>query len=444
MGLGGSKSRPNRRGQRPLVRILLLGSGGRESALAWALTRSSAVDLTVAPGNPGMAGCANTISIDPCNAALVVEAARLSAADLVIVGPEAPLVAGVADALRADGRAVFGPTATAARVESSKSYSKVLMERAGIPTARWNAFDSSAKAVAFMDELGPPYVIKADGLAAGKGVVVTEERGIAVTALQDMLEQRAFGAAGTTVVVEEYLDGEEISLIAFTDGRDVVACEVAQDYKRALDGDRGPNTGGMGSYSPVPACPRDLARAIVDQVMEPMVITLAAAGSPFVGALYAGLALTTRGPRVFEFNARFGDPETQALMPRMSSDLAEVCLATATGALAGTSLQWSPDACVSVVLASSGYPGAYPTGVAIHGTAEAQALEGVEVFHAGTAVVNGELVTDGGRVLSVSALGPTITDARRRAYEAASLIDFEGKHARSDIALRAEDGEGDD
>lgn len=420
-----------------------MGPGGRESALAWALARSSSVEeLTIAPGNPGAAQLGDTLAFDPCDPEAVVKAAARLTADLVVVGPEPPLAAGVADALRDSGRPVFGPSAAAARVESSKSYSKELMDRAGIPTARWDSFNSTDKAVAFMDELGPPYVVKADGLAAGKGVIVTEDRGTAVGALERALERGAFGDAGRFVVVEEFLEGEEVSVIAFTDGGNVVACEVAQDYKRAFDGDRGPNTGGMGSYSPVPACPASLVDAIVDRAIEPMVARLAAVGTPFVGALYAGLALTAFGPQVVEFNARLGDPETQALMPRLRSDLGEICMACATGDLAGVSLRWKQDSCVAVVLAPGGYPGDHSTGLPITGVDEAAAHEGVEVFHAGTALADGELVTAGGRVLSVSALGPTIADARRRAYEAASVIDFDGKHVRTDIALRAEEAEG--
>ena len=425
------------------MKVLLLGSGGRESALAWGLSRSSSVgEVIVAPGNPGVTELGETLPIDPSDPRQVVEVAARINADLVVVGPEAPLVAGVADALRVEGRAVFGPTAAAARVESSKSYSKQLMDEAGIPTARWDAFDSTDKAVAFLDELGPPYVVKADGLAAGKGVVVTEDRAAAVAAIEASLDAGAFGDAGRIVVVEEHLDGEEASLIAFTDGQNVLTCEVAQDYKRVFDGDRGPNTGGMGAYSPVPACPRAVADEIVDLVIEPMVKTLAAHGTPFVGALYAGLALTTRGPRVVEFNARFGDPETQALVPRLRSDLAEVCMACAVGELAGVKLEWSPQACVAVVLASGGYPGKHSTGHVIRGVEAAAARAGVEVFQAGTAMKDGDLVTAGGRVLSISAVGGTFGAARGRAYEAASLIDFQDKHVRTDIALLVTRSEG--
>jgi phosphoribosylamine--glycine ligase len=424
------------------MRVLVIGSGGRESALVWALARSPSVtDVVAAPGNAGIARIADTIDVGSTDPDGALEAAHTTDADLVVVGPEAPLVAGAADALRAEGFKVFGPDAAAARIEGSKSYAKELMDRAGVPTARWQAFDRVAKAVSYLDELGPPYVVKADGLAAGKGVVVTSEREVAVDAVRECIEGRAFGEAGATVVIEEFLDGEEASLIAFVDGKIAAACEVAQDYKRIFDNDVGPNTGGMGSYSPVPACPPEVVERIVEEVIEPMVSATAAAGSPFVGALYAGLALTSRGPRVVEFNARFGDPETQALMPRFRSDLGEVALAAATGDLAGTRLEWSSKACVSVVLASEGYPGQYEEGHVIEGLDEVGGMEDVEVFHAGTTERSGQMLTAGGRVLAVSALGDGYAAARARAYDAASRINFNGKHVRKDIALRAEGAE---
>jgi phosphoribosylamine--glycine ligase len=414
------------------MRALLLGSGGRESALAWALSRSRVVDeLVAAPGNPGIAEHASLETLDPSDPAAVVALARRLQAGLVVVGPEAPLVAGVGDALRAEGFPVFGPDAAAARIEGSKSYAKELMVEAGIPTGGSGTFTSEADARAYMERRGPPYVVKADGLAAGKGVVVTEEWAEAVTALQERL------GGGRAVVIEEYLDGEEASLIAFADGRTVVPCEPAQDYKRVFDGDEGPNTGGMGSYSPVPACPPELVDDIVGSVLQPMVDATAARGAPFVGALYAGLALTTEGPKVIEFNARFGDPETQALIPRLASDFGELALASATGQLAGTVVEWSPRACVTVVVASGGYPGPHETGHPIHGLDKASSLDEVLVFHAGTRRDGDAIVTSGGRVLAISALGDGFAAARDRAYEAASLIEFENAHFRNDIALRA-------
>jgi phosphoribosylamine--glycine ligase len=382
-------------------------------------------ELVAAPGNPGIAQHASIEHVDPSDPGAVVELTRRVGAGLVVVGPEVPLVAGVGDALRGEGVLVFGPDAGAARIEGSKSYAKELMIEARIPTGRAAA---EPDALSFMESAGPPYVVKADGLAAGKGVVVTTDWDEAVRALRERT-----GA----VVVEEYLDGEEASLIAFVDGRTVVPCEPAQDYKRVFDGDGGPNTGGMGSYSPVPACPSDLVDEIVASVLQPMVDETARRGAPFVGALYAGLALTSEGPKVIEFNARFGDPETQALIPRLESDFGEAALATASGELKGVELRWSPRACVTVVLASGGYPGPHDTGYAIHGVDKASALDDVLIFHAGTRRDGETLVTAGGRVLNVSALGDTFAAARERAYEAASLIEFENVHFRNDIATRA-------
>ncbi len=421
----------------------MLGSGGRESALAWALDRSPAVgDIVVAPGNAGVASFATTVGVDPSDVAQVLDLASQLAPELVVVGPEAPLVAGVGDALRRAGYAVFGPDAAAARLEGSKSHAKEMMRRADISTARARTFDSLPPAVDFLDEIGPPYVVKADGLAAGKGVVVTEDRIEAVAALEERIVGGSFGDAGRRVLIEEFLDGEEASLIAFTDGSTVVACEPAQDYKRVFDGDRGPNTGGMGSYSPVPACPPALADQITAEIIEPMVRATAVAGAPFVGAIYAGLALTSEGPKVIEFNARFGDPETQALIPRLQSDFAEVALACATGELTGTKLEWSSQCCVAVVLASGGYPGPHDVGFPIEGLESLANIEGVVVFHAATARNGGGVVTGGGRVLAVSALGGTVAEARERAYLAADAIDFKDKHYRNDIALRAGQLEG--
>ena len=439
MGIGGTGQGSDRVAGTCEVRTLLLGSGGRESALAWALNRSSMVDdVVVAPGNGGIASFATVVDVDPADASQVLELASELKPGLVVIGPEAPLVAGVGDALRSSGYTVFGPEAAAARLEGSKTHAKQLMNDAGIKTARSRTFDSLPEAVEFLDRLGPPYVVKADGLAAGKGVVVTEDRGEAVVALEERIVGGSFGDAGRRVLIEEFLAGEEASLIAFTDGKSVVACEPAQDYKRVYDGDQGPNTGGMGSYSPVPACPPALADQITAEIIEPMLRATSAAGAPFVGAIYAGLALTNEGPTVIEFNARFGDPETQALMPRLRSDFAEVALASAVGELAGTKLEWLPQCCVSVVVASGGYPGSYDTDFAIEGLEDVSQMEGVVAFHAGTRRGDSGIVTSGGRVLAVSGLGNTFADARSRAYRAVDTIEFEGKHFRTDIAQRAE------
>lgn len=421
------------------MKVLLLGSGGRECALAWGLARSPSVsELLSAPGNPGTAQLGTIRATDPEDPRAVLDLARSFAPDLVVVGPEAPLVEGVGDALREEGMAVFGPSAGAARIEGSKAYAKELMEAAGVPTGAARVFTEPDEAVAYIDELGPPYVIKADGLAAGKGVVVTEDRAEAVDAIEDRLVRGTFGTAGARVLIEEFLDGQEASLIAFVDGTNVIPCEVAQDYKRVGDGDSGPNTGGMGSYSPVPACPPEVSDRIVTEVILPMVRELSSRGTPFIGALYAGVALTDKGPKVIEFNARFGDPETQALMPRLRSDLGEVCLASAKGELEGVKVLWSPQRCVSVVLASEGYPGSYLTGFEITGLDRVALMRDVSVFHAGTRMEGQGFVTSGGRVLAVSALGDTYAEARAGAYEAAGMIDFQGKHLRTDIALRAE------
>ncbi len=419
------------------MKVLLLGSGGRESALAWALARSgSATEVVAAPGNPGIADVASIEPIAFLNPPDVMELARRVRPQLVVVGPEAPLVAGVADALRGGGFRVFGPDAEAARIEGSKTYAKQLMSTANIPTARWGSFTSPEDALGLADEMGPPYVVKADGLAAGKGVVVTEDRDEAVAAIRSALVEGRFGEAGRRVVIEEFLDGEEISVIGFSDGHRVLTCEPAQDFKRLSDGDRGPNTGGMGSYSPVPG-PPEQTEGIVDEILQPMIKATAQAGAPFIGALYAGLALTREGPKVVEFNARFGDPETQCLIPRLRSDLAETCLACATGDLAGTTLKWTPESCVTVVLTSGGYPDSSDARLPIEGLDGAASLPDVHLFHAGVAQENGRTVTAGGRVLAVSALGSSLTAARSGAYHAVSRISFPGMHYRTDIAARA-------
>jgi phosphoribosylamine--glycine ligase len=396
--------------------------------------------LFALPGNPGIAPSAELLEGDPCDPAAVVDAARGVGADLVVVGPEAPLAAGVSEALEDAGIAVFGPTSEAARIESSKAFAKEVMAAARVRTARGRSFEDPAAARSYLDRMPPPYVVKADGLAAGKGVVVTSEHGEAAAAVDDMLSGKRFAAAGARVLIEECLSGPEVSLIAVTDGRTVLPLAPAQDYKRARDGDRGPNTGGMGSYSPVPLCPEDLAETVAQEMMKPVIDELARRGTPFVGALYAGLMLTEQGPKVLEFNARFGDPETQVILPRLQSDFGAVAYAAATGDLAGVSLSFRQDAAVCVVLASGGYPDDYRTGVPIQGVDDAESLPGIFVFHAGTKLKDGELVTAGGRVLAVTALGRGLAQARERAYRAASCVHFDGKQARSDIALVAQTG----
>ena len=422
------------------MKVLVLGSGGREHAITWALARSSHVDgLFAAPGNGGMANLATTIS------GLAIEDAdairgfcRDNAIDLVVVGPEAPLVAGVADVLREAGIDVFGPDAFGAQLEGSKTFSKRFMEDNDIPTARYGSFEDADAAIAFAHELGAPVVVKADGLAAGKGVVVAETMEAAEVAVRACFDG-AFGAAGATVVVEECLRGPECSLLAFVTGGKAACMATAQDHKRAFDGDRGPNTGGMGVYSPVPIVTDDELAAMT-RVMERAAAVTARDPFPldYRGVLYGGFMLTDEGPKVLEFNARFGDPETQVVLPRLKSDLAEIMLAVAQGCPDDVRLAWSDQWAVCVVLASEGYPGAYEKGKVILGVGDAESLDGVTVFHAGTALnADGELVTAGGRVLNVVALGDSFAEARARAYEACDLISFEGKQLRSDIGAKA-------
>jgi phosphoribosylamine--glycine ligase len=418
------------------VRVLVVGGGGREHALAWKMAQSPLVDdLLAAPGNAGLEEVARCVPVNAEDVAGIVALAELEEVDLTVVGPEAPLVDGLVDALEERGHRAFGPTAAAARIEGSKVWAKELCLRHGIPTGRAEIVDDVTRAVMLLDAFDPPYVIKADGLAAGKGVVVTESREESVQALEAALVDRAFGAAGDRVLIEEHLEGREVSALALTDGETVIPLVLAQDFKRVADGDAGPNTGGMGAYSPVPFVDADLEDRVRSVILEPTVRSLAHEGIRYRGVLYAGLMITDKGPQVLEFNARFGDPETQAILPRLRSDLAEAVMAVAEGRLAETPLDWSPEACVTVVLASGGYPGSYETGIEIRGLETVTMLPGVTVFHAGTARRDGRVVTAGGRVLAVSALGKDLGTARERAYEACAIIDFEGKHHRTDIAL---------
>lgn len=422
------------------MNILLLGSGGREHAIAWALAKSPKCEkLYVAPGNGGTASIAeNVFGLAIEDGQAVLSFARDHAIDLVVVGPEAPLVAGVADVLREAGVAVFGPDAQGAQLEGSKTYSKEFMEANGIPTARYRSFTDKDAALAYVDELGAPIVVKADGLAAGKGVVVADDVEDAKEAVRDCFEG-AFGAAGSTVVIEECMTGPECSLLAFVTGGRAFCMATAQDHKRAFDGDRGPNTGGMGVYSPVPIV-TDEELAAMMKVME--TAAAATAREPFAhdyrGVLYGGFMLTPEGPKVLEFNARFGDPETQVVLPRLKSDLVDVMWAVANGRPEDVRLEWSDQWAVCVVLASEGYPGSYEKGKVILGVDDAEELEGVTVFHAGTVHnADEELITNGGRVLNVVALADTFGEARELAYEACDRIEFEGKQYRSDIGFRA-------
>jgi phosphoribosylamine--glycine ligase len=393
--------------------------------------------ICVAPGNAGTADVGTAIPIAATDIPGVVEFAGRERIDLTVVGPEAPLVAGLVDELQRRDLVAFGPTAAAARIEGSKAWSRELCARHGIPAPSYRTFAEPADAIAHLDGLSPPYVVKADGLAGGKGVTVAATRDGAVRAVEDALVGGRFGTAGSRVVIEEHLTGREVSALGLTDGRSVVPLVLAQDFKRAEDDDRGPNTGGMGAYSPVSFVDGETEHSIVKEALEATVQAMAEEGSPYRGVLYAGLMLTDEGPKVLEFNARFGDPETQAVLPRLASDLAPALLASARGDLNGTLLEWRPQACVTVILASGGYPGEHATGLEIRGLDQAASLEDVHVFHAGTALRNGKVVTAGGRVLAVSALGTDLAEARRRAYDAASGISFEGMHLRSDIAKEA-------
>jgi len=423
----------------PAVKVCVVGSGGREHALALALARTADA-VVVAPGNPGMPGRRDS------EAARVPFAERVTVttdppervdADLVVIGPEQPLVDGLADRLRAEGRAVFGPGADGARLEGSKVFMKEVLDEAGVPTARWGAFDDPAAARAFLGELPGPWVVKTDGLAAGKGVLVTDARDEAEADIEAKLSGRSFGPAGRRVVVEEGLAGPECSLLVLCDGRRIAPLAPAQDFKRIGDGDVGPNTGGMGAYSPVPAADHRLVDRVLDEAVEPLVGALRRRGIDYRGVLYAGLILTEDGPRVLEYNVRFGDPETEVVLPRLTEDLTALLAEAAAGRLR-TEPRFSPEASVGVVLAAEGYPGTPRTGDVVDGLDEAALVPGVTVLHAGTALdADGNIVTAGGRVLVVQALGADLAEARRRAYAGVGCIGWPGVQHRSDIAEAA-------
>jgi phosphoribosylamine---glycine ligase len=421
--------------------VIVVGSGGREHALVRALAASSENPRVVCvPGNAGIARDAEVRPVDVVDTDAIVALAREMEADLVVIGPEAPLVAGVADALRAAGIRTFGPGRDAARLEGSKSFAKEIMEAAGVPTARSATVADMAEGLAAVDRLGLPVAVKADGLAAGKGVVVARTRREAEDALASCLVTAEFGDAGRTVLVEEGLTGPEVSLLAISDGTHVARFPAARDYKPIGDGNTGPNTGGMGSVSPVPDISDTLADELVERVHRPVVAEMARRGTPFSGVLYAGLMMTPGGPKVLEFNTRFGDPETQALLPRLDEDLLALLRTAADGKLADRPVRVKGDACVAVVLAAANYPGTPRTGDPIEGLDRAEA-NGAQVFHAGVAANgDGHIVTAGGRVLAVSALGESVAVARARAYEAASTIRIEGVQMRTDIAAGMENG----
>lgn len=413
--------------------VLVIGSGAREHALVRALRADPAVDrLICAPGNAGIADDCEVRAVDVMSAEAIGDLAVECDVDLVVIGPEVPLVAGAGDAVRGRGIACFGPDAAAAALEGSKAFAKAVMAEADVPTAMARVCTSIQQVEAALDAFGAPHVVKDDGLAAGKGVVVTSDRAAALD------HARACLAAGSTVVIEEHLDGPEVSLFGICDGRTVIPLQPAQDFKRVRDGDEGPNTGGMGAYSPLPWAPDGLVAEVTQRVLQPMVDAMRDRGTPFMGLLYAGLALTSRGVRVIEFNARFGDPETQVVLARLRTPLAGVLMAAATGRLdALPPLQWSEDAAVTVVIAAHGYPEQPRTGDVIVGIDDADGLEGVQVLHAGTRSADGPVESAGGRVLSVTATGASLAQARERAYAAVDRITLDGSHHRRDIAAAA-------
>lgn len=419
------------------MKILVLGSGAREHAIITALLSEGAEHhIAAAPGNAGIAEAVETVALDPTSGAVVADYAIENGIELVVVGPEAPLVAGVADALRTRGIAVFGPSAKAAQLEGSKAFAKRIMEAAGVPTGAAVRAATLAEVEQALDRFGAPYVVKADGLAAGKGVIVTDDRSAALAHAEHYLQQGG-------VLIEEHLAGQEISLFLLSDGATVVPLSPAQDYKRIGDGDTGPNTGGMGAYSPLPWAPEGLVDEVIDTVALPTVRQLASEGTPFIGLLYCGLILTERGLRVIEFNARFGDPETQVVLPRLTTPLSALLYAAATGTLVSAPPPtFSDDVAVTVVLASAGYPDTPHTGRPLTGLAEAAAVEGVHLCHAATAHTDEGFVATGGRVLSVVATGPDFTVARERAYRAIDLIHLEGGQVRRDIAARVDPAAG--
>jgi len=423
------------------MKVLVVGGGGREHAMIRALSRSpSRPELFCAPGHAGIAKDAEILRVGGEDTDAMVSAARASGIDLVLVGPEAPLVSGLVDALEAAGIAAFGPTRAAAQLEGSKQFAKNLMRDAGVPTAAYSVVSSKQEALGQLGRTSYPVVLKADGLAAGKGVIIAPTEAEAREAVEVFFTEQRFGE--TQVVIEEFLEGEELSLLALCDAENVLPLAPAQDYKRIFDGDEGPNTGGMGSYSPVPGVAESEVEEFAELVHRPIVDAMRDRGLPYRGVLYAGLMLTESGPKVLEFNCRFGDPETQAVLPRLRSDLIGLCLATRTdGGLSGLEADFTDGSAVTVVLASGGYPESSSKGDVIRGLDEAEGMEGVEITHAGTADEGGRIVTAGGRVLNVTGVGATAADARRRAYDAAERISFDGKQMRSDIAARAVDRE---
>ena len=418
------------------MKVLVVGSGGREHALCWKIAQRPDTEVYVAPGNIGMVDVATLVNIKVDDIAGLVDFAKAEGIDFTVVGPELPLTLGIVDAFQEAGLACFGPNKAAAKLEGSKAFSKELMKKYGIPTAAFDTFTDVKKAKAFVDEIGVPCVVKADGLAAGKGVIICMTREEADKAIEDMLTDHAFGDASATIVIEEYMVGPEVSVLAFADGKSVLPMVSAQDHKRIFDGDKGPNTGGMGAYSPAPVYTEALSAEVNKTIIEPTIAAMAAEGTPFTGILYTGLMLTEKGPRVLEYNVRFGDPETQPIMVRMKSDIVALFQACVDGKLDEATLEWHDEAAVCVIMASGGYPASSEKGVPIYGLDDIAAEEAI-VFHSGTAEKDGEIVTNGGRVLGVTAKDATIKGAIDKAYAAVEKINFDHMQFRRDIGARA-------
>lgn len=418
------------------MKVLVVGSGGREHALCWKIAQRPDTEVYVAPGNIGMVDVATLVNIKVDDIAGLVDFAKAEGIDLTVVGPELPLTLGIVDAFQEAGLDCFGPNKAAAKLEGSKAFSKELMKKYGIPTAAFDTFTDVDKAKAFVDEIGVPCVVKADGLAAGKGVIICMTREEADKAIEDMLTDHAFGDASATIVIEEYMVGPEVSVLAFADGKSALPMVSAQDHKRIFDGDKGPNTGGMGAYSPAPVYTEALSAEVNKTIIEPTIAAMAAEGTPFTGILYTGLMLTEKGPRVLEYNVRFGDPETQPIMVRMKSDIVALFQACVDGKLDEATLEWHDEAAVCVIMASGGYPASSEKGVPIHGLDDIAAEEAI-VFHSGTAEKDGEIVTNGGRVLGVTAKDATIKGAIDKAYAAVEKINFDHMQFRRDIGARA-------
>ncbi len=420
------------------MKVLVVGGGGREHALCWKIAQSPLVEtLYCAPGNPGIAELAECVNIGADEIETLCEFAKAEAIDLTVVGPEVPLTMGIVDTFQAAGLEVFGPNRAAAQIEGSKGFSKNLMAKYNIPTADYQSFTEHADAVAYIKEKGAPIVVKADGLAAGKGVIVAMTEEQAIAALDDIMLDQVFGAAGASVVIEEFMDGEEASFFAFTDGKNILPLASSQDHKRVFDNDEGPNTGGMGAYSPAPVVTAELHDVIVETVVKPTIAGMAQEGCPYSGILYVGLMIKDGQPRVVEFNARFGDPEAQPLLMRMKSDIVPVLQACARGNLQQDSIEWHDKAAVCVVLASGGYPAAFEKGLPISGLDTAARIDDLMVFHAGTSFKDGEIVNNSGRVLGVTGLGATVKAAIDKAYAGVSVVTWQDVHYRKDIGARA-------